>query len=315
MRSPALRAGTSASGPPSLFATALAFLLLFAAVSPVAVGAQEFSEATVTQSVVLPSRFFVGDLVEIRATVRIPSGVRFRTPESLPTPAWGELLQVQIQGEGIERLVRIRVRPFQPGTLTIPTLELGEVRLSGLSIYVDSVVEGSEVGLQEPRSQALLPGTQLLVTLVASALLLLPTATVLLWRGGRRRIARIIGSYRENRPYRRARSRLKSLRQEMASLDGRSFYIEATKLLREYMAQRVHSELLSSTTRELPERFREVKLPVDLAEELLSVYRYADMVKFARQKTSLDRRNEDLERIAQAVDDLHHWKEATRVGV
>lgn len=268
-----------------------------------------------SQSVVLPSRFFVGDLVEIRATTRIPSGVRIQTPESLPTLAWGDLLQVRIEGEGTERLVRISLRPFQPGTLTIPRLDLGEVYISGLSIYVDSVVEGTDVALQEARSQALLPGTQLLVTIVAAALLLLPTFTVLAWRGGRRRISRIVGSYRQNRPYRRARRRLKGLRQEMTSLDGRSFYIEATTLLREYMAQRVHPELLSATTRELPERFREIQLPVELTEELLSVYRYADRVKFARQKTSLDRRYEDLERVAQAVDDLHHWKEAHGVGV
>lgn len=276
---------------------------------------QSLTEATVSRSVVLPSRFFVGDLVEIRATIRVPSGVRVRSPESLPTPSWGELLQVEIQGEGMERIIRISVRPFQPGTLTIPRLELGEVYLSGLSIYADSVVEGAEVVFQEPRSQALLPGTQLFVTLVASALLLLPTVVVLVWRGGRRRIAHMIGAYRENRPYRRARRRLKGLRQELPALDGRSFYIEATTLLREYMSQRVDGSLLAATTTELPERFREVKLPVELSDELLSLYRYADMVKFARQKSSLERRNEDLERLAQAVDDLHHWKEASRVGV
>lgn len=276
---------------------------------------ESVAEATVTRSVVLPSRFFVGDLVEIRATIRVASGIRVESPESLPAPSWGELLQVQVQGEGMERIVRISVRPFQPGTLTIPRLELGEVSLSGLSIYVDSVVEGTEVAFQEPRSQAFLPGTQLFVTLAAVAVLLLPTVTVLVWRGGRRRIADMIGSYRENRPYRRARRRLKSLRQEIPSLDGRSFYIEATNLLREYMAQRVDGSLLAATTGELPDRFREVKLPLELTEELLSLYRYADMVKFARQKSSLDRRNEDLERVAQAVDDLHHWKEASRVGV
>jgi hypothetical protein len=276
---------------------------------------ESVTEATVTRSVVLPSRFFVGDLVEIRATIRVASGVRVESPESLPSASWGELLQVEIQGEGMERIVRISVRPFQPGTLTIPRLELGEVSLSGLSIYVDSVVEGADVGFQEPRSQAFLPGTQLFVTLLATALLLLPTITVLAWRGGRRRLAHMIGSYKENRPYRRAKRRLKSLRQEMSSLDGRSFYIEATTLLREYMAQRVDGSLLSATTRELPERFGEVQLPADLSEELLSLYRYADMVKFAGQKSSPERRSEDLDRVTEAVEDLHHWKEARRVGV
>lgn len=289
--------------------------LLLLLVGTLSAQEQGLTEATVARSVVLPSRFFVGDLVEIRATIRVPSGVRVRSPESLPAPSWGELLQVQIQGEGMERIVRISVRPFHPGTLTIPRLELGEVYLTGLSIYVDSVVEGAEVVFQEPRSQALLPGTQLFVTLVATALLLLPTVVVLVWRGGRRRIAHMIGAYRENRPYRRARRRIKELRQELPALDGRSFYIEATTLLREYMSQRVDGTLLAATTSELPDRFRAVKLPVELSEELLSLYRYADMVKFARQKSSLDRRNEDLERLAQAVDDLHHWKEANRVGV
>ncbi|MFP4408998.1 MAG: hypothetical protein ACLFPW_10810 [Spirochaetaceae bacterium] len=315
MRIPSLRSRFAVSPGATLGTVAGALLLLFILLAPEAASGQEVTEATVSQSVVLPSRFYVGDLVEIRATVRIPSGVRIRSPETLPTPSWGELLRVQVQGEGTERVVRMSVRPFQPGTLTIPTLELGEVRLSGLSIYVDSVGEERELTLQQPRSQALLPGSQLLVTIVATALLLLPTVTVLAWRGGRRRISRLLGVYRENRPYRRARRRLKSLRQEMPALDGRSFYIEATKLLREYMAQRIDSALLSSTTRELPERFRSMKLPAELSDELISVYRYADMVKFARQKTSLDRRNEDLERIAQAVDDLHHWKEANRVGV
>lgn len=289
--------------------------LLFLLIPLDTAASQEVMEVPVARSVVLPSRFFVGDLVEVRATIRVPSGVRVESPESLPSPGWGELLEVSVDGDGPERLLRVRLRPFQPGTLTVPTLILGEVSVSGLSVYVDSVTQGQEAEFQDPRSQVLLPGTQLLVTVAAAVVLLLPTALVLLWRGGRRRMARMIASYRENRPYRRARKRLKALRQESAALDGRSFYIEATSLLRDYMANRIDAALLSATTRELPDRLEAAGITGATREELLSVYEYADKVKFARLKTSIDRRNEDLHRIAETVELLHHGKEKRRVGV
>ena len=278
-------------------------------------GAQEVMELPVAESVVLPSRFFVGDLVEIRATVRVPSGVRVESPESLPTPGWGDLLGVSVEGEGVERVVRIRIRPFQQGTLTLPPLVLGEVSVSGLSVYVDSVTQGRDASLQDPRSQAVLPGTQLIVTVGATVVLLLPTVVVLGWRGGRRRVAKILSAYRENRPYRRARRRIRTLRQEMAALDGRSFYIEATSLLREYLANRIDRNLLSATTRELPERFEEAGVVGDVGRELLTLYGYADKVKFARLKTTLDRRSEDLDRIDEAVERLHRSRESRSVGV
>lgn len=276
---------------------------------------QVLTEATVSESVVLPSRFFVGDLVEIRATIRVPSGVRVETPQTLPAPGWGEILAVEIGGEGIERRVRVQLRPFQPGTLTIPALELGEVRLSGLSIFVDSVVEGRQLSLQEPRPQALLPGTQAFVTVIAVALLLFPTLVILLWRGGRRRFSRLLESYRENRPYRRARRRLKALTQELGALEAREFYIELTNLLREYMAQRLDSRFLSSTTRELPELLAASGLSPTSAQEAVEVYRQADMVKFARHSSSLERRNEDLERVGALLEELHRGKEVARVGL
>ncbi len=310
-----MRVGSSASPRKRLIVLLTLSALL--APAPVALVGQErvIVEATVSESVVLPSRFFVGDLVEIRATLRVPSGVRVEPPEVLPIPSWGEILAIEVAGEGVERSVRLQLRPFQPGTLTIPPIPLGEVRLSGLSIFVDSVVGDQQLSLQEPRPQALLPGTQGFVTVAALGLLLLPTIGILLWRGGRRRVSRLIEGYRENRPYRRARRRLKSLVQELKVMEARTFYIELSNLLREYMAQRLDGELLSSTTRELPDRLGAIGLPTEIRAEAVEIYRQADMVKFAGVPSSLDRRNEDLERVSTLLRELHEWKEAPGVGV
>ena len=96
------------------------------------------SSYVIVDSVRLPAESYVGDPVELRYTVR--SAATPAVPDEIPQPRWGEVTDLRVQpGTGAFDL-RMTVTPDAPGTLTLPRVDLGGVRIEGLSIVVESVL-------------------------------------------------------------------------------------------------------------------------------------------------------------------------------
>lgn len=262
---------------------ALPVLLL--SIAAASLGAQ--SRYTVGSIGLLPARFYVGDPVEMYVRVNLERDVSLAPPERLPVAPRLELREVVCSRiRSTEWDVQIRFTSFQPGIAPLPPLDLGGIVLSGLEIETRSVVEDrADSELKPPRKQLAVPGTWskvgiavfFLLACVPLVLLVLRLAPA--WIEGARALQRRI------LPVQRVKAALRRLARVLSAADGRRFFIELTRAFRAYLAARLAFEAETATTREigreLPSRFPEaVADPDGLAEEVVSLLRQADFVKF-----------------------------------
>jgi hypothetical protein len=258
------------------------------AVVPVLVSAQSY---TVTNSVRLPAESFVGDPIELRYRIRTDASVT--EPEEVPTPPWGSIESLVVTETENEIDVRIVVIPFEPGTLTIPSLDLGELRLEGLSFVVSSVLASeTNEDLRSIYGPERLPGTRAAV-IVAGGLVVVGLILAFYFAGpGKKRLRFWIGRMKARLPYRRLVRQLTGLEAEGSEVSSREFYIRLVDAIQDYMSAVLRVECRSATTTELVGYLPILAAYSDVAEAevkpLAEVFRTADRAKFAH--ASVDER-------------------------
>ncbi len=265
-------------------------LLLACAAATSVVDAQSY---TIVESVRLPAESFVGDPIELRYRVR--SAVELEAPTRLPEPAWGEITSVRVVEQGDEYDVRVVVVPFEPGTLTIPPIDLSGVALDGLSFVVSSVGEDrAEVrGIFGPER---LPGTRLVMLLVILAAAL-PLLAFLYFAGPGGAVVRRILARRQARvPYRRLLRTIDRLEKNIRYDSARDFYTLLVGALQDLMSSRLGFECRAATSTELasylPALSAQCGADAQAADPLAAVFQTSDSAKFAgtpvRRKTRLE---------------------------
>ena len=299
---------------PGLFCSTLGFLttflkylglgVVFFLSLGVPLGAQEY---TITESFFLPPVYFVGDQVEMRLVVRSRFADQMTIPPELPQPSWGRLEDIRIIERGLDRELRIRFVPFEPGTKTLPALNLGPLVVDGLTVFVTSILANrTDRDLLAPiQGQMLLPGTQGLIILVLASLFLLPLAVVGFVKIFRAVLSKVILYYREGRPFRRLSKVLRTLKSSADVLTGREFYITLLSEIREYFSLRFSISAQSLTTRELQEVFTRFVSQKDEQESLHKLFVHGDQVKFANLPSTITGRMNHLEQvdtIIQAIE-------------
>jgi len=252
------------------------------------------SDLSITQTLFLPSIFYVGDQVELRISLRTPFADTLTVPQELPQPSWGRIDSVRILRAADDPEIRIRFTSFVPGTRTLPTLDLGSVQLEGVNIFVSSLLEDGITELAPPRDAILLPGTALLLFFQVLLLIMLPLGIWLLLRQGRPLFLKLWSRYRDGLPFRRSSRSLKLLASNMETMDARSFYIRILEETRLYLSDRLKIPALSATTSELNETLKQRIHSVEVVATIMDLFRHGDRVKFAKEPSSLESRMLEL---------------------
>ncbi|TVR85680.1 MAG: hypothetical protein EA428_15415 [Spirochaetaceae bacterium] len=267
-------------------------------------GVLGFTESyTVTESVVLPTEYHVGDRAELRVRIRTASSVELLVPAALPEVSWltfHDMRLFPIDAQQTE--IRISFTAFRPGTQTLPTVDLGGIRLSGLTVHVTSVLEEGRTDPAPLEPPMILPTTRLRLAAFVALIIVGPLLLWMLLRLGRGQVSTLVARYRRAQPYRRLRKSLKRLESNLEELDARSFYIVLLEDVRRYFTQRLGRDLMSATSVEIIHYISGIDARgSDLIAE---VFRTGDLVKFAGRPSTPEQRGKHLGGVSQVIAEL-----------
>ncbi len=289
-----------------------AFLLACAAS-----GAQGATAGYVVEELVLlPPRFYVGDSVECRLLLRVEEGLSASEPAALPEDPWFDIHRVRVEDRraSASGLLRVRIffTPFRPGASVLPSLQLGDLRLSGVEVNTASVLEGQEKPtLRGLRAPLRVPRTALRLLGAGLAVAALPAAAgfgALAVARGLKRLGRL---RRRRRPYarlQRSLERLRALRAHGEGEERRDFFILLSVALKRYLSERLHRSVMGATTAEIQPQLEAAGLDPRLAAEVHELLARADLVKFSGRGGSRREMQGDLARlegIAGQVEESH----------
>lgn len=271
-------------------------------------------ELVVIKSVYTPKDFYVGDMVTVRIEVETPFDGELVSPSFIPAGEWIEIKSVNLIESGVETsLIRISFTSFAPGLRVIPDMVLGEHILHDYKIQTLSILDDQFTDLQPLSPQMVPPGTNLLIVFVFIGLVFGPYILFVLIKTLYHSIRLAIKKYKREKPFRSYYKILKQLKGDISESSVRSFYVVITEHLRVYLSIRFNREFYSATTMEMGHLLVSIMDP-DSTEELLSICRFADLVKFSHTNASALHRKKDLRTIIEIVHQLE-GKEKTHVRI
>lgn len=251
---------------------------------------------TVVDSARLPAESFVGDAVELRYVVRTTE--ELRAPAQPPEPAWGEVSSVRVAARDGEYDVRIVVTPYEPGTLTLPPIDLEGISLEGLSLVVASVLE-EDSELRTIYGPQRLPGTRFALFAGVVGVVVPLVLALYLLGPGRPVIRRLITRYRARIPHRTFLRRLDQLESNLKHDTARDFYTGLVAALQDLMSSRLEFDCHAATSTELraylPAFASRCGATAAEAAPLAEVFTAADEAKFAHQQIRRKMRTRHLE--------------------
>jgi len=275
------------------------------------------SSYVIVDSVRLPAESYVGDPVELRYSVR--SQATPAVPDEIPQPRWGEITALRVlSGTGAFDL-RMTVTPYEPGTLALPRIDLGEVRIEGLSLIVESILAPGDVGLRPAHGPQRLPGTQAALLLFGFGISFAIALVLYLLGPGRRHIHSIVSRYRARVPYRKLLARVELLERDIKRYTMREFYIVLVKELQIFMTSRVERNCTAATSTELIEILPELEEScgaiAGTAAPLEEVLIAADNAKFARKTIRRKKRSRHLKLVHAVAVELESHRRRLRRSV
>jgi len=267
------------------------------------------AQYTVERELFIPPEYYVGDTAQLDLLIFLDNEVLISVPENLPQQDWLEIQQVQVEQEDNVAHVIIRFRSFYPGNRALPPLDLGGIRLSGITLFTSSVSEQMGIStIRGLRDQVQLPGASLLLTLIILLLLIIPPGLFFLIRFLIRRLISFIERMKQNAPFRRFVRLLVQLRQDEVISDPQRFYTRLSGGIRDYLSDRSKMDFKSCTTTEMLRR----KIPgVDKKEWtlIISILKKSDLVKYAGESSSIG----EMESYIKQIDKFARaWEEEER---
>lgn len=260
--------------------------------------AQEYS---IIETLFLPPLYYVGDQVELRVTLRSRFVSSITIPRELPQPSWGQIQDLRILDRGADRELRIRFVAFEPGTKTLPPLNLGPLVVADINVFVTSILNSGDQELRPLRSQILLPGTQAFIVLIIGGIVLVPLAWFFLFRTLRGSVQRIRRFYQEGKPYRRMQRNIRVMRSAADTVQGREFYIALLREIRAYLSERFQISAYSLTSGELATVFQHRLPEPEDREKLSKLFLHGDMVKFANLPSTITTRMSHLDLVERIL--------------
>lgn len=304
----------------------LAQLLLIALILPgAAFGEGEPPSPTVTVEVDLREAT-VGDLLETKITLLLPSGWEAQLPEidaelgpfRVISGSWSE---EKPEGGGSRSVWSGRLSAYETGSLEIPSLafllgigeESSTLESAPFEVTIVSTIDESETeqpdiaDLKAPLSIPAEYGT--LIRAAAMLALLLAAAAVAWWL--HRRYARKLAAaaipedpFHRMAPhvwvYKALQELLDKRLEEQGALD--LFYSELSWILKRYAGGRYRLDLLEKTTAEIPELLRQAGAPERAIQKIASLLGRSDEVKFAKSRPGPEATRAAVESVYAIVD-------------
>ena len=272
---------------------------------------------------VRPETTTVGEHFVATVRVRVPVGTQVVFPTRPDTSAHvdsagGVTRSETTAGGFIESTVNYVLAAWDTGgqRLGLDSLALvgpnGEryVQLKGFSVHVRSVLP-ADTALRKPKPfRPAIPVAPFdwLPWLIAAAAILLVALLVMIWRRWRRRRALGLTPLQiAERDFGRVESR-----RLIESGETEQFAVEMIAVVRRYLASVVPEAAQSATTRELAVALRNSRIvPV---QRLIDALDAADLLKFARGRSTPERAREIGAEARRIVSEIHAALEAARVA-
>lgn len=261
-------------------------------------------DLVVIKAVYTPKDFYVGDLVTLLLEVETPFDGEIESPINIPTGEWVEIKNVNlIESRAETSTIRLSFTSFAPGLRVIPDIVFGEHTLHEYKIQTLSILDDQFTDLQPLSPQMVPPGTNLLVVFVLIGLVFGPYILFIVIKALYRSLKIAIKKYKREKPFRNYYRVLKQLKGDLDEKSVRSFYVVITEHLRVYLSIRFNKEFYSATTLEMKSLLLTI-MDGDSTEELLSICRFADLVKFSHTNASALHREKDLKTLIEIVHQL-----------
>lgn len=258
----------------------------------------------ITKLVYSPRDFYVGDMVTLHIHIETPFDGELSPPEVIPRGDWIDIKSINlIYSGGEEAVIRMSFRSFAPGLRVVPDIKLGKHILHDLRIQTLSILEDQFSELQPLAPQMTPTGTNLLMVLVLLAIIIGPYLIFIIIKTLIHSIRLAINKYKREKPFRDYLKTLKQLKVELEEAGVRNFYVLITEQLRHYLSARFSREFSSATTLEMEEMLVNI-MDRDSAKELLSICKFADLVKFSHSGASSFHRKKDLNTIVEILYQL-----------
>jgi hypothetical protein len=143
-----------------------------------------------TDAYMVPPKVYVGDRANLVLPLPGLSADAKISLEQIPSSADLVIHQVTLERRPSGSFLTIEFSAYTPGTLEIPSFEIGEKKFSGLKVEISSILSTDESGmvLSGPAAPLALPGTSFIVygTMSVTILLMLLAIWSMVW--GRKRI-------------------------------------------------------------------------------------------------------------------------------
>jgi hypothetical protein len=267
-------------------------------------------QVSLNESIFLPPRFFVGDRVELRLKFDTPADLTVDQADLLPEHPWIEFQTIEVQdrrasGRSGEVVVRLFFIPFQPGESSIPAFRLGDLGIGEISVTTQSVLEAEQTSpLRGPRTQLNLPMTWLKLLILAAVGIGAPVCMFFFLRYGVRGIAVVREARIRRLPYVHARKSLNRLSAQLASIEGKSFFILLSLAVRRYLTERLSAPLMSAATGEILKELNRAGLEEDLSLRIHEVLKAADVIKFSGKRSSEREMQQNLKAVGSIVGQI-----------
>ncbi len=255
----------------------------------------------ITQTMFLPKRFYVGDIVEMRIRLKVQSGISVTAPAALPSTGSVLFKNIDVLQRGEELEVKVVFSPYQPGTISLPPLTLGGIVLTDIKVHANSIFDEKPRSFAPPMGQVLIPSTRLLIGIIVGIIVIVPVFLILGIRLVYRRFSRFLALQQEKQPYKKLVKTLHRLRQQAATLGGREFFIILSDDLRSYLSSRLNGNFVSATSTEIAALLKHVSA-APVYEKLISdVFIRGDLVKFGGKEADLNELSSCLNTVEEAV--------------
>ncbi|MBI9107966.1 MAG: hypothetical protein JEZ04_14555 [Spirochaetales bacterium] len=254
--------------------------------------------------VFLPQEFYVGDLVEMRIVVNPSPGVKMRKPERFPDSYWLRIENADVFELDGKYELRVFLRSYAPGIRTLPPVQFGDVLLRDIRIQTKSVLDENPAGLSPTAGQMLLPGTNYYIAMLTGIVFILPIILIIFWGRFKSAARDYLIRRIQKRPYKRLVKVLKELEDSLNDKKGKVFYTELIDAVRVYFTERGSIDYTAATAREGVKGITADFSELENYGDLISLFKFADEVKFGDRRVMIRKREEHLALIEAASGEI-----------
>lgn len=263
-----------------------------------------------------PQEALIGDPLNYEILVEFAPGTAIEMPRFDKTIGHFTIINKRVQTRRKENLpfqnkYLFEITAFDTGYQTIPSIQVAftdtlnhrptqYVMTDSLFIYFHSALDSLQniVDIYPPKKLATFTLREWLILLAAGMVI-----GLLFYFGFKRRKAVPIEKFqRYITPEEKAEKALDALDQKKYPLNGqfKAFYLELTYILKQYLEERYFVHILELSTTELLPVLESI-ITTDEYYALRALLEGADLVKFAKQSSSIERCSEDFQRVSELV--------------